>query len=253
MKIRNLVLGAVALLSVSTLAAGNVAYAQDGGGAPGQGGGQGRGQGRGQGGGQRMGGGRAVIEAFNAVTPTADQKTKFEALQTKMRADMQAARPADGGQPGPEFREKMTAINTKFTADVKALLTPEQAKKFDEEMAKSRGNQGGMNLMTMLDNELKLTPEQKTKIEPIAKTTQEDLMKLFQDQTTEPAARREKATSLMNDFKGKVRPLLTPEQQGKLDAMRMPMGGGRGGNRGGAGQGRGGNRGGGNPGQDGGI
>lgn len=75
---------------------------------------------------------------------SADQVTKLQALLDKRRAD-RAALMADTSLTQEVQQQKMTAIIDKFTKDVHALLTPEQAKKWDELQAsqKGRGGKGG--------------------------------------------------------------------------------------------------------------
>ena len=168
-----------------------------------------------------------AMAAFAATKPTPDQQTKFEALNKQMMADMRGMRGA-GSDPA-EMRSKMQAMQTKYMTDVKALLTDDQKKTFDAEMAKSP-MMGGGGVMQQLDA-LALTPDQKTKIEPLVAETQKQLMALPQ------ADRRTKTPELMNDLKAKIRPLLTADQQTKLDGMtlRAARGGGR---QGGGGGGR---------------
>ncbi len=190
--------------------------------APGQGPGGRRGQGR-QGGMMQ----NPVAGAFAATKPTPDQQAKYDALNKQMMADMRGMRGA-GSDPA-EMRTKMMAMQTKYMTDVKALLTDDQKKTFDAEMAKAPmpGGMGG-GIMQQLDS-LALTPDEKTKIEPLIADTQKQLMGLA------PADRRAKTPELMNDLKAKIRPLLTADQQTKLDGitLRAPRGGARPGGGGG--------------------
>ncbi len=93
---------------------------------------------------KRKGGGRggmtpeAQIERIEtAVGKLSDeQKTKLTAIYAKAGEKMRAAGP-DGG------REKMMEIMTETRKEVRAVLTPEQQKKFDE--MPQRGGPGGGN------------------------------------------------------------------------------------------------------------
>ena len=70
------------------------------------------------------GGGMTVDRIEQAVgTLSADQKTKIEAIIAKGREDAQGAQGDQG---------KMREIMTKQRADIRAVLTPDQQKKFDE-------------------------------------------------------------------------------------------------------------------------
>ncbi|HVS51693.1 MAG TPA: hypothetical protein VHD62_05005 [Opitutaceae bacterium] len=89
--------------------------------------------------GGRRGGGRGglTIEAVeNAVGKlTDDQKTKITAILDKAQKDRQAL--FSGGQPD---RAKMQELNDQMRKDIRAVLTDEQAKKFD---AMPQGGPGG--------------------------------------------------------------------------------------------------------------
>jgi hypothetical protein len=76
-----------------------------------------------------------VTRLDEAVTLTADQKTKATDIYKKMADQMQALAPEDRRTKGQEIR---TATN----AEIRALLTPDQQKKFDA-MPQGRGPGGG--------------------------------------------------------------------------------------------------------------
>lgn len=77
------------------------------------------------------GGGMSVERLEQAVgTLSADQKTKIEAILAKSR---EAAQAAQGDQ------DKMREVFTKQRSDIRAVLTPEQQKKFDEMPQGGRG------------------------------------------------------------------------------------------------------------------
>jgi Spy/CpxP family protein refolding chaperone len=85
-----------------------------------------------------------------------------------------------------------------------------------------RGRGGGMRhsvLETMTDR-LNLTPDQKTKVQPIIDQTNPQIQ----------AIRREadqKIRALVNNAVTQIRPILTPEQQKTLDESQQQRGGGR--------------------------
>ena len=92
----------------------------------------------------KKGGGRGQItpeariqrieEAVGSLT--ADQKSKITAIYNKLQSDMQAI-------PQEERREKGMALMQAAQKDVRAVLTAEQQKKFDEMPAPGRGGPGG--------------------------------------------------------------------------------------------------------------
>ncbi|MBI5769718.1 MAG: hypothetical protein HZA93_18225 [Verrucomicrobia bacterium] len=79
----------------------------------------------------RGGGGMNVERIEQAVgSLSAEQKTKIEGIIAKARESMQGAQ---GDQ------DKMREVMTKQRADIRAVLTPEQQKKFDEMPQGGRG------------------------------------------------------------------------------------------------------------------
>lgn len=103
-------------------------------------------QGGGMGGGGR-GRGPAIdrwISQPTAITLTADQQKKFDSLKTamteesaKLREEMQS-----GGDMA-DMRTKMQTMNKKYEDAVRAMLTPEQQKVFDENIAAMARNRRG--------------------------------------------------------------------------------------------------------------
>ena len=91
---------------------------------------------RGGPGGARMGFEQMVARLDEAVTLTAEQKTKVTAIYQEQMAAMQAI-------PQDERREKMREAMAATREKIRALLTPEQAKKFDAMPAQGRGGPGG--------------------------------------------------------------------------------------------------------------
>ena len=179
-----------------------------------------------------------VLAAFAAAKPTPEQDEKFKALTAQMTTDLRAMRGKNSTVEASERPAKVRAMQTKYQDDARALLTSdEQRKSFDAEIAK--GARGGQNagIMAQLDG-LELSADQKTKVEPLIAEAQKQMMAI------PPAERRTKNPEMLADLKAKMRPLLTPEQQTKLDAMTLrapragrgaaggkrPGGGGQGGN-----------------------
>ncbi|MBL9208823.1 MAG: hypothetical protein JNL92_00045 [Opitutaceae bacterium] len=69
---------------------------------------------------------------------SAEQKTKIEAILAKVREQMQGLQNASQEDRQAKMREIMQSSRT----EIRAVLTPEQAKKYDE-MAQGRGQGGG--------------------------------------------------------------------------------------------------------------
>lgn len=135
----------VSALALGVMASGPMLRAQAEKAAPPAGGGQGqRGQ-RGAGGRGGMNPEQRIAAIDAAVTLTAEQKTKVTAILADAQKEMQAAR-GDGGGDRQAMMEKMQALQKKTNDAIKALLTPEQQKKFDampQAPAGGRRGQGG--------------------------------------------------------------------------------------------------------------
>lgn len=83
-----------------------------------------------------------VEQLDRALTLTADQKKKITAIYAKSAEEMRAAMQGGGGDRDAA-REKMTKIMQASREQVRALLTDEQKKKFDEISAQRGGSRGG--------------------------------------------------------------------------------------------------------------
>ena len=99
-----------------------------------------------------------------------DQKTKIQAIQDKVRTDMQDLRKPDENGQRPDratLQPKIKALNDQAKKDIEAVLTPEQIKKEDSAM-KSAGvyNSVGIPLAVVVD--LKLTADEDAKLAAIA-------------------------------------------------------------------------------------
>jgi periplasmic protein CpxP/Spy len=113
-----------------------------------------------------------------------------------------------------------TALGAVFTPVMRA-----QADKAPSGEGKKGGGRGGMNAeaqVARIDEAVKLTADQKTKITAILTKVQSDVMALPQDE------RRTKGMELRQAANKEIRALLTDEQKTKFDAMPPAGGGGRG-------------------------
>jgi Spy/CpxP family protein refolding chaperone len=123
----------------AALAVSVPAYAQGGGGGGGRGGMQGTPA-------ERMA--RQKEQLFKDITLTATQSAKIDTVMMqageKQQEMMQAAR--SGGGDMATMRESMQKMNTERNDALKAILTDEQKKKFDENLAAmpQGGRRGGL-------------------------------------------------------------------------------------------------------------
>jgi Spy/CpxP family protein refolding chaperone len=188
--------------------------------APGQ---PGQGQGRGQGRRGQRGVSLATIPVDaldSAVKLKADQRTKIQAIQDKLRTDSQALRPQPGSPPDPANRDKMREMNQKAIADIEAILTTEQKDKLKTAMAEM-GTLRSVGIPLALAGSLKLTDDQKKKIADISKEIREKMQNGGQG-----ADRR----ALMQEGRTKVEAILTAEQKAAIEKYNKehPRGQGRG-------------------------
>ena len=68
---------------------------------------------------------------------------------------------------------------------------------------------------------LNLTEDQKAKILPILQDSSKQMQDLRQDTSLSPQDRRTKMRSIHDNTMSQIRPVLTPEQQAKLDQMKQ--------------------------------
>ncbi len=95
------------------------------------------------------------------------------------------------------------------------------------------GGHGGRHRGDMIEHmteSLNLTPEQKTKVQPILDDAKSKMQAIRRDAM-------EKSKAAMEDMKTKIRPMLTPEQQKQLDEMKNNRRGGHKGRHGHGGSG----------------
>jgi len=81
------------------------------------------------------------------------------------------------------------------------------------------GGKGGWhrhgNPLEHMTETLKLTPDQQAKVQPILDQSKPQIVAIHQEAM-------EKTKAVMDKTMSQIRPLLTPEQQQKLDTMRKP-------------------------------
>lgn len=71
-----------------------------------------------------------------------------------------------------------------------------------------------------LSEKLNLTDDQKAKILPLIQAQNDQIKAVFNDDSLSKKDRRDKIHDIVADTRGKIRALLTPDQQTKFDEMR---------------------------------
>jgi Spy/CpxP family protein refolding chaperone len=173
-----------------------------------------------------------------SLTPA--QKKKFDALQSNFRQKMMSMRNSSSSMD--QRRSKMDSLRGQRDKAILAILTKPQQVKYKSLMAQRRfpgpggpGRPGGMGMgmrggrgmngmMDRMKTELKLTPQQQSKISSIMKASQAKQESL-RKQAAKPNANQEKIRSQfranMQDSMKKIQAVLTPQQRAKMQSM-MP-------------------------------
>jgi Spy/CpxP family protein refolding chaperone len=85
------------------------------------------------------------------------------------------------------------------------------------------GGRGGDRL-AMMSEQLGLSADQKTKVQAILESERQSIEALRADTGLNQEARRAKMQEIRQSFAGKIREVLTPEQQAKMGEMRGARG-----------------------------
>ena len=159
----------------------------------------------------------------NDLKLTADQKAKIEAISQKYREQMRSRMGGPGMGQGDwqaridEMRKMMEAQDT----EVNQVLTPQQQKRMKEIRLQLMGP--AALLEQEVQKELGLTSQQVSKIEDLQRKASEANMSLFQKMRDGSVTREQVQQAMQNNQKAleaETMKVLTPEQQGKLKAMR---------------------------------
>jgi len=91
-------------------------------------------------GGQGRGAGRMMAMLFRGIDLDAAQKARVDSIMTKYRGEMPQMTP--GTRPDAAARARRREVMEKETADIRAVLTPDQAKVYDQNLAGMREQMG---------------------------------------------------------------------------------------------------------------
>jgi Spy/CpxP family protein refolding chaperone len=149
---------------------------------------------------------------------TDDQKSKIETMLNQLREERQGAF-QDLRDATPEERQK---VLDKWQADetkrVNGILNADQQKRFRQIGLQ----QAGPMALTRSDvaDELKLTDDQKKKVQEIVNAQNEQMRSIFQDAGGDRDAARTKMEALRKDTNDKITALLSEEQKTKWKEMQ---------------------------------
>lgn len=137
-----------------------------------------------------------------------------------------------------ERRSRLQELNTSTYEKIKPILTPEQQQKHEKakkiisekrssiRSSRPSPNPGGNDSQKRIERltlDLGLTTEQQARIKPILEEESLQLDTLRGNDTYNREQRRVKLQELNNTSSEKIRPLLTPEQQGKFDEIKLKI------------------------------
>jgi hypothetical protein len=172
-----------------------------------------------QGGPRFLGGGPLMLlrmpEVQSELKITDEQKTKLMDVGQKAQASIQELR-EKLQNAAPEERQKVIAdFQAEQTKAVNAVLNADQQKRLRQLQLQQEGPIAAAR--PDVATELKITDEQKTKIQGLMQSMQEQLRQIFQGGAGADA--RAKVQQLRKETGEKVAALLTDEQKGKWKTM----------------------------------
>ena len=106
-------------------------------------------------------------------------------------------------------------VTASFVPAVQAQQDPAGPRRADPEQRRAQQER--------IAERLELTDAQQARMQEINRAQQEAMQQLRADESLSREQRREKAAALRQNFEQQRRAILTPEQQGKADAMRAKM------------------------------
>lgn len=165
------------------------------------------------------------VAAIDAVTGlTTEQKTKIQAIQTKLQKDLRELRPQPPAPADPGVRLKVADLQKRASDEILAALTPDQKKKLEEARpVLSLLRRAGIPLAVVAS--VKLTTEQKERIAVIAREATQKLRAMA------PEERRTRGREIAAEVRSKVEALLTAEQKTIVEKARKSGRSGSGGAR----------------------
>lgn len=165
-----------------------------------------------------------IRQAMGSLNVSDGQRTQIEKILTDakeqiaaLRADAQTRRTAP-----QERQQQVRAIIRATRQKIADVLTPEQRKQFQEQMAQREPGEPGRPMLERLQKaaqKLELTDTQKPQIREIVKGALTQAQEIRQKNQGDLKVMREQMQALLRDSREKVVQLLTPEQSHRLTEM----------------------------------
>ena len=194
-------------------------------------------------------GGNPLEMLSKRLNLTEDQKAKIKPILEEGMPQIKAIH--------EEARTKMKAVTDGIHEKIKPLLDSDQQAKLEElkkemqngfrpggpggpgEDGPRHGGPGadggpgkpgmrGENFAERLTKELNLTPDQQSQVKPVMEDTRSQMKAVREDASLTPDQKKAKAKEIREATNAKIKALLTPEQQQKMDQMKKEHGPGPG-------------------------
>jgi Spy/CpxP family protein refolding chaperone len=149
------------------------------------------------------------------------QKTQFQSLMQNQRQQAQALR-NDASLTPEQKRDKLKQLRQSNHQQMMGILTPEQQQKLQQFRSEHKGmgpgkmGPGGMGPMARLN----LTPDQKSKLDPIFQSSRQQFQAVRNDTSLTPEQKQAKIREIQQGTHSQIQSILTPEQQQQWQQMR---------------------------------
>lgn len=157
---------------------------------------------------------------------TEDQKTRLAPIFQNEAQQARAIR-QDTSLTPEQRQAKMKELRRSTRAQIEPILTAEQKDKMANFAQREKAMRGGKGMgmdparqMDQLSQQLNLTDDQKSKLQPLFEEHRKQMQSLRQDTSLTPEQKQAKAKELRQANHQQMMSVLTPEQQQKLEQMR---------------------------------
>lgn len=165
-------------------------------------------------------------QAMEQLNLTADQKAKLQSIREAQQKEMQELQKNDQITVA-EMKQKRQALQEKYKAQYRAVLTPAQAEELKknkpERGERSFGKKGGdqfRNQAAFFKKELNLTNDQETRIKGIFQEFQSKAQALRSNNSLTQEQKKEQMHTLAKQYMDQGKAVLTPEQLKKFDEVK---------------------------------
>ena len=169
--------------------------------------------------GRRGDGQRGFERMAQQLNLTDQQKSQIQSLMQNQRQQAQTVR-NDASLTPQQKQDKLKQLREGNHQQMMAILTPDQQQNLQQFRSEhpGMGRRGsGMGPMARLN----LTPEQKTKLQPIFQSSFQQVQAVRNDSSLTAEQKQAKISEIRQNTKSQVTGILTPEQQQQWQQMRQ--------------------------------